>query len=68
MVWGSFAVLTQICTLSLVYWYPQENYISLDSQRRMLNHDINVVNISDEIKTHTKREFGNCNSLYIFLN
>ena len=34
----------------------------------MLNHDINVVNISDEIKTHTKREFRNCNLLYIFLN
>ena len=68
MVWGSFAVLTQICTLSLVYWYPQENYISLDSQRRMLNHDINVVNISDEIKTQTKREFRNYIYFFFFFN
>ena len=34
----------------------------------MLNHDINVINISNEIKSHTIREFRNCNYSYIFLN
>ena len=34
----------------------------------MLNHDINVVNMSNEIKSKTKREFRNCNFSYIFLN
>ena len=34
----------------------------------MLNHDVNVVNMSNEIKSHTKREFRNCNFSYIFLN
>ena len=67
MVWGSSAVLTQICTFSLVYGYPRDNYISLDSQRRMLNHDINFVNMSNKIKLHTKRKFRNCNFSDIFL-
>ena len=53
MVWGGFAVLRQICTCSLVYKCHKENYISLDSRRKMLNHDINVVNMSNEIKSHT---------------
>ena len=34
----------------------------------MLNHDSNVVNMSNDIKSHTKREFRNCNFLYIFWN
>ena len=34
----------------------------------MLNHDINVINMSNEIKSHTIREFRNCNFSYIFLN
>ena len=34
----------------------------------MLNHDVNVVNMSNEIKSHTKREFRNFNFSYIFLN
>ena len=42
-----------------VFSYPNENYISLDSQRRMLNHDIDVVNMCNEIKSQIKREFRN---------
>ena len=34
----------------------------------MLNHDIDVVNMSNEIKSQIKREFRNCNFSYIFLN
>ena len=34
----------------------------------MLNHDVNVVNMSNEIKSRTKLEFRNCNLSYIFLN
>ena len=34
----------------------------------MLNHDIDVVHMSNEIKSHIKREFRNCNFSYIFLN
>ena len=34
----------------------------------MLNHDINVVNMSNQIKSHTKREFRNCNFSYIIFN
>ena len=68
MVWGSSAVLTQICTFSLVYGYPGDNYISLDSQRRMLNYNRKFVNISNKIKLHNKREFRNCNFSDIFLN
>ena len=32
----------------------------------MLNHDIYVVNMSNEIKSQIKREFRNCNFSYIF--
>ena len=68
VVLDGFAVLRQICTFSLVFRYPKENYISLDSQRRMLNHDINVEYVRNEIKSHTKREFRNCIFSNIFLN
>ena len=34
----------------------------------MLNHDINVVYLCNEITSHTKREFRNCNFSNIFLN
>ena len=33
----------------------------------MLNHDVNVVNMSNEIKSHTKREFKNSYIHIIFL-
>ena len=68
MVWGSFAVLTQICTFSLIYQYLDMNCISFDSKRRMLHHDINHVNMSNEIRVCTNREFKNCNFSHIFLN
>ena len=68
MVLGGFAVPTKVCSFSLFYQYPKKNYISLDSQRRMLYHDINYVNLSNEIRVCTKREPRNCNFLYIFLN
>ena len=35
---------------------------------RMLNHDMKVVNISNEIKSHTKREFRNSNFYIFFFN
>ena len=61
-------MLTKMCTFSLVYLYPKKNYISLDSQRRRLYHDINDVNMSNEIRVCNKREFRHCNFSYIFLN
>ena len=68
MVLGRFAVLMQLCTFSLVYQYLQKNFISLDSLNIMLHRDINYVNMSNEIKVRTRREFRNCNFSYIFLN
>ena len=65
---GRFCSTHAYLRCSLVYWYPKEKYISLDSQRRMLNHDIDVVNMSNKIKSQIKREFRNCNFSYIFLN
>ena len=60
VVWGRFAVLTQLCTISLVYRYLK-NYIKLDSQKTMLHGNINYVNISNKIKVRTRRQFRNCN-------
>ena len=68
VVWGCFGVLTQLCTFSLAYRYLKKNYISLDSQNKMLHGDINYVNISNKIKVRTRRQFRNCNFSYIFLN
>ena len=59
VVWGGFVVLTLICTCSLLYQYYKKYYISLDSQRGVICHDINYVNISNEIKACTEQEFKN---------
>ena len=66
LVWGRFAVLTQLWTFSLVYRYLKKNYISLDSQNIMLHGDMNYENISITIKVRTRREFKNC-KFFIYL-
>ena len=51
----------QNCVISLVFLYPNSNYTSLDSQRRILNNDLKYVNVADKIEVHTALEFKNCN-------
>ena len=50
MVWGSFAVPMQICVFSLVSQYPNYDYISVDSQRKMLYNDLIYVNVDNKIE------------------
>ena len=50
VVLGAFAVPTQMCSFSLLNYYHKNNCISLDSQRGMLYHDINHVNINNETR------------------
>ena len=56
MVLGGLAVRTQMRSISLLYQYPKNNWISLDSQRRMLYHDIDYVNMSNETRVCTLSE------------
>ena len=48
VVRGCFAVLLQSCNFSLVLKYSNKKYVLLDSQRVMLYHDINDVNVENE--------------------
>ena len=45
MVRGRFAVPMQTSSISLLNRYSNKNYISLDSQRIMLYHDIHYVDV-----------------------
>ena len=49
MVGGRFAVPMQTYIISLFNRYSNKNYISLDSQRIMLYHDIHYVDVKNEI-------------------
>ena len=55
--WGLFAVPMQTSSISLFNRYSNKNYISLDSQRIMLYHDIHYGDVKNEIEVWTKREF-----------
>ena len=68
MVGGRFAVPMQTSNISLFNRYSNKNYISLDSQRIMLYHDIHYVDVKNKIEVLTKREFKNCNFQQYFLN
>ena len=49
VVRGRFAVPLQSCNFSLVLKYSNKNYVLLDSQRTKLYHDINHLNVENEI-------------------
>ena len=68
MVWGRFADYMQTCIFSLVFKYFNRNFISLDSQRRMLYDDTNYGIVENKIKEYTKQELKNCNFLKSILN
>ena len=57
MVRGRFAVPMQNCSISLFNRYSNKNYISSDSQRIMLYHDLHYIDVENEIEVQTKREF-----------
>ena len=46
MVRGRFVVLMHICVFSLAFCYADDNYTSLDSQRRMLSNKVKYVNVA----------------------
>ena len=50
VVRGRFAVPIQTSSISLFIRYSNQNYMSLDSQRIMLNHDIHDVVVGNEIE------------------
>ena len=50
MVMGRFAVPMQTSSISLFNRYSNKNYLSLDSQRIMLYHDIHYVDVEIEIE------------------
>ena len=50
MVGGRFAVPMQTSIISLFNRVSNKNYISLDSQRIMLYHDIHYVDVKNEIE------------------
>ena len=51
MVMGRFAVPMQTCSISLFNRYSNKNYISTDSQRIMLYHDIHyIIDVDNEIE------------------
>ena len=68
MVRGRFAVLREISAFSYVAHYLNDNYTSLDSQRRMLSNDLNYLNVTYTVEIHPTWEFKSCNFQYIFLN
>ena len=53
----------QICIFVLSH--PNKNYISLDSQKRMLYNDLNYVNVGNQIDA-PHRNLKNCNFQYFF--
>ena len=50
VVWGHFAVPMQTSSLSLFHRYSNTNYMSIDSQRIMLYHYMNYVNVENDIE------------------
>ena len=68
MVWDCFAVTTQTWSFSLIFQFTNKSYILLDRQRLMLIHDINYVNVENEIEVYTNRELENVNFQKFFLN
>ena len=50
MVMGRFGVPMQTSSISLFNRYSNKNYLSLDSQRIMLYHDIHYVDVEIEIE------------------
>ena len=50
MVRGCFAVPMHTCNISLFNRYSNKNYISSDSQRIMLYHDIHYIDVKNEIE------------------
>ena len=68
MVRGRFAVPMQTSSISLFNRCSNKSYISLDSQRIMLYHDMHYVDVENEIEVQTKREFKTCNFQQYFLN
>ena len=68
MVMDGITVSTQSCTFSLFSKRPNKNYISLDSQIKMLYYDMNHVSFRNEIEVYTKREINNYKILIDFLN
>ena len=50
VVGGRFAVPMKTSSISLFNIYSKKNYISLDSQRIMLYHDIHYVDVKNEIE------------------
>ena len=50
MVRGRFAVPLQSCNFSLILKYSNKNYVLIDRQRIMVYHDINHVNVENEIE------------------
>ena len=49
VVWRGSAVPMHICIISLIFYYPNKNHTSIDSQEKVLYSDINYVNVDNEI-------------------
>ena len=50
MVRGRLAVPMKISSISLFNRYSNKNYMSLDSQRIILYHDIHYVDVENELE------------------
>ena len=57
----------QICVFSLVFQYPNYDYISVDSQRRMLYNDLIYVNVDNKIKYRCHGNLKIVNFKHFFL-
>ena len=56
----------EICVFLLAFYYSDDKFTLLDSQRRMLASDIKYVNVADKVEIHPTWKLKNCNFQYIF--